>query len=140
MVKENLLSQSAWRRNQEDAKMANQTLTRHDLGARIVQRCRQDEEFRREFIGSPADAVARYLETPASSLPKIMAHEELAGSWHIVLPQKPMNPSELSERDLESIAGGNTPTFAAIAAVTAVSGLGAATISASVIATLDNGW
>jgi hypothetical protein len=91
------------------------TLTRHDLEAKIVKHCWQDAEFRKEFIADPAGAFVKYLEVPAASLPKIVIHEEPAGSWHIVLPAKPTNSGELSEADLEKVAGGITPTAAAVA-------------------------
>jgi hypothetical protein len=58
----------------------SQTLTRHDLEARIVKRCWEDEGFRAEFIADPAGTFVKYLEVPAASLPKIAAHEEPAGS------------------------------------------------------------
>ena len=56
-------------------------LTRHDLEAKIVKRCWEDEEFRREFTADPAGVFVKYLQIPAASLPKIVVHEETTGSW-----------------------------------------------------------
>jgi hypothetical protein len=81
-------------------------LTRHDLQAKIVKRCWEDEAFRKEFTADPAGAFVKYLKVPAASLPKIVIHEESPGSWHIVLPARPANAGELSESDLEKVAGG----------------------------------
>jgi hypothetical protein len=92
-------------------------LTRHDLEAKIVKRCWEDEGFRKEFTADPAATFVKYLHSPASSLPRISVHEEELGSWHIVLPAKPANSSELSEEDLEKIAGG-TSFVAPISVVT----------------------
>jgi hypothetical protein len=89
-----------------------QTLTRHDLEAKIVKHSWEDEGFRAEFVADPAGAFTRYLEIPAAGLPKIVVHEEGAGSWHIVLPARPTNMSELSEQDLERVAGGGEVTEA----------------------------
>jgi hypothetical protein len=86
--------------------MAEQALTRHDLEAKIVKHCWEDEAFRREFTSDPAGAFVKYLDAPAESLPKIVIHEESPGSWHIVLPAKPGYVNELSEQDLERVAGG----------------------------------
>jgi hypothetical protein len=83
-------------------------LTRHDLEAKIVKRCWEDEGFRKEFTADPAGAFVKYLEVPAADLPKIVVHEEGAGSWHIVVPAKPANANELSEADLEKVAGGTS--------------------------------
>jgi hypothetical protein len=92
-------------------KMTEQGMTRHDLEAKIVKRSWENEGFRKEFTGDPAGTAAKYLNVPADKLPKIVVHEEPAGSWYIVLPSKPANIGELSERDLESVAGGGITEF-----------------------------
>jgi hypothetical protein len=91
--------------------MTDQTppLTRHDIEAKIVKRCWEDEAFHQEFTADPVGTAVKYLEVPAASLPNIVVHEEPVGSWHIVLPAKPANAGELSEEDLEKVAGGTTP-------------------------------
>jgi hypothetical protein len=85
-------------------------LTRHDLEAKIVKRCWQDEGFRKKFVADPGDAFAKYLKVPADRLPKILVHEETAGFWHIVIPEKPPSTIELSDEELEKVAGGGTDT------------------------------
>jgi hypothetical protein len=85
-----------------------QTLTRHDLEAKIVKRCWEDEAFRAELTADPAGAFVKYLQVPAASLPRISFYQEELGSWHIVLPVKPPNAGELSEEDLERVAGANS--------------------------------
>jgi hypothetical protein len=82
------------------------TLTRQDLEAKIIKRCWEDEAFRQEFTADPAGAFVKYLQVQAASLPKVVVHQEALGSWHIVLPTKPANADELSEADLEKVAGG----------------------------------
>ena len=117
------------------------TLTRHDLEARIVKRCWEDEAFYKEFTTDPVGTAVKYLEVPAANLPNIVVHEEPVGSWHIVLPAKPANAGELSEEDLEKVAGGSTPvcviTFAGLLFATAASG---GAVSASAVVTLKRGW
>src|ERR1700689_3429755 len=85
---------------------AESMLTRHDLEAKIVKRCWEDEAFREEFTTDPAGAFVKYLRIPAAGLPTITVHQEALGTWHIVLPERPANPNELSEEDLEKVAGG----------------------------------
>ena len=115
------------------------TLTRYDLEAKIVKRCWEDEAFHKEFTGDPVGTAVKYLEVPATSLPKIVVHEEPAGSWHIVLPAKPANADELSEEDLEKVAGGSTPACLTIA--TALVAGGVATIVASAAwGSFKQGW
>jgi hypothetical protein len=128
-------------------KMAEQapTLTRHDVEAKIVKRCWEDDAFRREFTADPAGAFVKYLGVPVASLPKVVVHEESAGWWHIVLPPKPANADELSEPDLERVAGGMFASAVVVttieipavgmAVVASLSGIGAG-VSASVM----KGW
>ena len=118
----------------------NEDWSRHDWEARIVKHCWEDEEFRREFVADPVGTAVKHLEVPMTSLPKIIVHEEEAGSWHIVLPAKPENLGELSEEELEKVAGGVTPTVLVVAsaAVATAAVSGGATLSAAV--TIKKGW
>jgi hypothetical protein len=83
--------------------------SRHDLEAKIVKRCWEDDKFHKEFIADPKGVFVKYLQVPASSLPQIVVHQEAPGSWDIVLPPQPADANELSEEDLEKVAGGTTP-------------------------------
>jgi lactobin A/cerein 7B family class IIb bacteriocin len=62
-------------------------------------------------------------------------HEEPAGSWHIVLPARPADAGELSEEDLEKVAGGTTPVATAIILGTAI-----LTGSAAWVTKREGGW
>jgi hypothetical protein len=99
--------------------------TRHDIEAKIAKRCWENEEFRREFSADPAGTLVKQLQAPTASLPKIVVHEEAAGSWHIVLPARPSNAEELSEQDLERVAGGSAITYVAALLVSAAGAAGA---------------
>jgi hypothetical protein len=125
--------------------MAEQTLTRHDLEAKIVKRCWENEGFRKEFTADPAGTFTKYLEVPAASLPKILVHEEEPGSWHIVLPSKPADAGTLSDADLERVAGGATPTIATVTPATPTTAITSlvvsyVSISASAIVSAESGW
>jgi len=78
-----------------------------DLGKKISQliaRCWSDENFRRKFVTDPLATLKAEgvdLEMPAgASLKVVQDTEDLA---HFVLPAK---PTELSEEELEKVAGG----------------------------------
>jgi hypothetical protein len=119
----------------------NSQLTRHDLEAKIVKHSWQDEAFRKEFIADPAGVFVKYLNVPAASLPKVVVNEEAAGSWHIVIPAKPKHANELSEQDLERVAGGVVnPDFVKFALGLAGSGMILTGGAASVSASLMKGW
>jgi hypothetical protein len=112
------------------------SLTRHDLETKIVKRCWLDESFRREFVADPIGAFVRYLEVPAEGMPKIAVHQEEPGSWHVVLPARPANADELSEEELERIAGGGImPAIAGTGILTAAN-----SSAGSVIVSAREGW
>jgi hypothetical protein len=118
-----------------------QTLSRHDLEAKIVKRCWEDEDFRKEFTSDPAATFVRYLKIPAGSLPRIVIHQEETGSWHIVLPAKPSITGELSEEELERVAGGVTPTVLPTVAISVMGTLATGlTASATVAEGMKSGW
>jgi hypothetical protein len=105
-------------------------LTRHDIETKIVKRCWENEAFRKEFVSDPAACFVKYLKASKAQLPKIVVHEEAAGSWHIVLPAKSVNTGELSDEELEKVAGGTTPLTLAFATL----------VAASIWAGVDTGW
>jgi hypothetical protein len=110
-------------------------MTRHELEAKIVRRCWTNEEFRQEFLRDPKAAFVRHLGVPADQLPDVVVHEEPPGAWHVVLPARPTNAGELSDAELEQVAGGITPV---VAMVTMWTALGAGTIAGAV--TGQDGW
>jgi hypothetical protein len=120
--------------------MTEQALTRHDLEAKIVKRCWEDEGFRKEFTADPAGTFVKYLQVPASSLSKIVIHEEASGSWHIVVPARPVNTNELSDAELEKVAGGMTPVFQSMIVSAVVSGVVSIGSVSAPVSVIEGGW
>jgi hypothetical protein len=118
-------------------------LTRHDLEAKIVKRCWENEAFRKEFTADPSGTTVKYLGAPAASVPKIVVHEEPAGSWYIVLPPRPANMKELSDQQLESVSGASITNYTfelSYAAASVIVGVVTAAGSAAASAQFDPGW
>jgi hypothetical protein len=111
--------------------MNAQAMTHHDLEAKIVQRSWEDN-VRRKFVAYPDGAFGKYFQIPTDRLPQIVAHEETAGTWHIVLPARLANASELSDTDLERVAGGTASAAAPAAAATAAAAGGIGTTALAV--------
>jgi hypothetical protein len=119
-------------------------LSRHDVEAKIVKHCWENEAFREEFTADPAGAFVKYLEIPAASLPSIVVHQEPAGSWHIVLPPRPANANQLSEQDLETVAGGAAGIVQGLVSMTAMPvsiAVSVASVTSAVVSLKQNqGW
>ena len=113
-------------------------ISRHDLEAKLIKRCWENEAFRKEFLADPAACFAKYLSAPKAQLPKIVVHEEQPGRWHIVLPAKPAKIGELSDEELEKVAGG---TDVGVTLIFSAMWVSAAASAGSAFLTLkEEGW
>jgi hypothetical protein len=119
--------------------MADSGKDRHDLEAKIVKRCWQDEAFRKEFTADPAAAFVKYLKIPAAKLPKIIVHEEAAASWDIVIPAKPPKAAELTEAELEGVSGG-TSFSCAVSIITSVASVATVSLVSYSVSRDEGGW
>ena len=116
-------------------------LTRREIQAKIAKKTWQDEAFRAEFLADPAAAFVKYSGVPAAHLPRIVVHEEQPGAWHIVLPAKPPGAGELSDEELEKIAGGtDIITVGVSMVVTAVVSAASVSIVATITRQGGEGW
>ncbi|MGF1470875.1 MAG: NHLP leader peptide family RiPP precursor [Rubrobacteraceae bacterium] len=80
---------------------------------RMMQRSLEDEEFRQRLLDDPKATVEEELGTSLPEQIEIHAVEETPQIVYLVLPPEPQGTSgstrELSEQELESMAGGWAP-------------------------------
>src|SRR5690349_1942523 len=99
-------------------------MSRREMEEKIVARAWTDDEFRRKFVADPKGQFEQHLGTKLPESLTITVHEEAPDNLHFVIPAKPPgNLSELSDEDLEKVAGGLdvVTTAFSLLAVSAVS-------------------
>ena len=82
---------------------------RTEMERRLIERSIEDESFRQRLIEDPKGAVEQELGTRLPEEVRVVAVEETADTIYLVLPSTPMagaEGGELSDRELESVAGG----------------------------------
>jgi Nitrile hydratase, alpha chain len=84
---------------------------REQMERRLVQRSLEDDAFRQRLIEDPKDAVEQELGTRLPEGAQVRVVEETADTIYLVLHStSPLGGEvgELSERELEAVAGGGT--------------------------------
>jgi hypothetical protein len=91
-----------------------QNMTINELQEKLVAKVWQDEAFKQELINNPKAVIERELGKKLPESLNIQVLEETGHTFYFVLPKKPTN--ELSEEQLEAVAGGG-PIGAAVGGV-----------------------
>lgn len=80
-------------------------MTRKEIEEKLIARTWQDEAFKQELLNNHRAAFEKEGITLPESI-KVAVVEESPNSLYLVLPKKPSETAELSEAELESVAGG----------------------------------
>ena len=80
-------------------------LRRKQLEATLSVRTMQDEAFRKKFLADPKAAIKEYVNVDLGKV-QIVVHEETANTIHVSVPPLKKGGDELSDSDLEAVAGG----------------------------------
>ncbi len=105
----------------------------NQLRTALIEKCWKDPQFKTQVI---ADPKGMYEKATGRKLPdnvKIFIHEEDAHTLHFSIPPAPEQSSELSDEELERVAGGTE--FAVSLVLTLVMTGVAASAAASAVGT-----
>ncbi len=118
--------------------MASAPSPRLEMEAALVKKCWQEPEFRKQVV---ADPKGMFEKATGQKLPgdfKIFIHEEDRNTFHLSIPPAPKDASELSDDELERVAGGTEIVLGVTLIMTATMGIAAAGSAAYV--TKNSGW
>lgn len=79
--------------------------------AKVFEKSWADAAFKAELMKNPAGAIKTATSQKMPSGLKIVAHENTANALHVVLPHLPAASGELSDNDLEAVAGGKAGQY-----------------------------
>ena len=118
-----------------------QTVTRRELETQLIEKAWKDPVFRKEVVRDPKGMFEKYTGHKLPAKVNIIVHEEDANTLHFSIPQAPSNLNELSDQDLEKIAGGTDIVVTAVVSAIGVAvGAAGGGVIAPGILTAQKGW
>lgn len=103
-------------------------ITRRDLETQLIEKAWKDPAFKADVIRDPKGLLEKHIGQKLPEQVRIFVHEEDANTLHFSIPAAPSNLNELSDEDLEKVAGGTDliATLLVTAQITITLGMGAA--------------
>lgn len=121
--------------------MEMQTPTRRDLETALIEKCWKDPEFKKQVLSDPKGMLERHLGRKLPPNVKIFLHEEDPKTLHFSVPTPPGNLAELSDEQLEQVAGGTEVVLSLVFGVVTVGvTVGAGTAAATLAAAGIDPW
>ncbi len=105
-------------------------VTRGEINDIIAGFATSNPEYRRALLANPKDVLARQMGQQLPDFLQVRVVQDTADTIHVVLPYAPQAGAELSDADLEMVAGGKgvgSPESASSATYTCNDSSGVAT-------------
>jgi hypothetical protein len=81
-------------------------ITKHQLETNLIEKCWKDPGFREKVLKDPKGMLEGFFGKSLPSDYKVVIHEEDANTLHLAIPPAPSKVTELSDEELERVAGG----------------------------------
>jgi hypothetical protein len=119
--------------------METHASTRRDLETLLIEKCWKDPEFKKQVLSDPKGMLERHTGQKLPAQVKIFVHEEDANTLHLSIPPAPGNLGELSDADLEQVAGG-TDVSVTLLTIAVTAGVVSAGVSVASVASTKYQW
>jgi|SRR5882724_1964134 len=118
--------------------MASAATARLDIETALIKKCWHDPEFRKEVVADPKGVWEKAIGQKLPDNLKIFIHEEDGDTFHLSIPPTPKDVNELSDEELERVAGGTEIALFATLIMAATMGIGA--MGGAAFVTKNSGW
>ena len=81
-------------------------MTRHEMETALIEKCWKDPAFQKQIVSDPKGTIEKATGQKLPENVKIFVHQEDANTLHFAIPPAPSELTELSDEDLERVAGG----------------------------------
>jgi hypothetical protein len=118
--------------------LENEQGIRRQLEAALITKCWKDADFRQKVVSDPKGMLEQHIGQKLPPQVKIFIHQEDTDTVHFSIPPAPADLTELSDAELESVAGG-TDVFTTLAVCLTAALTVAGTIAGGRV-TVEHGW
>jgi hypothetical protein len=84
----------------------SESQTRQEFEANLIAKAWKDDALKQELMNNPKAVYKKEIGQEISENIEIRVLEETANTIYLVMPKKPEHSEELSEEQLEAVAGG----------------------------------
>jgi len=119
--------------------MASPAAARLELETALIKKCWQDPVFQKEVVADPKGMWEKATSQKLPDNVKIFIHEEDHNTIHLSIPPAPSKVGELSDAELEQVAGGTEIALGFAIIMTIATAIGASA-GYTYVQNKNSGW